>query len=310
MAKIRQPMHRFDWDDLRVFLAIYRRQSVRSAAKLLGVSHSTASRRLENLETELGARLFDRTPDGFILTVAGERALVRSERIEDDMIGLERDAFGQDTRLSGPIRITMPPPIAQFLVLPHLVEFGRLYPEIEIEMESTYEFTDLSRRDADIAIRISRAPEDYLVGRRLPDLAEAVYATPEYVAKHTFTGDAPTARWIGWRNLEKFPKWIKKSDYPRCQTHWHLPNMLVHLEGAKAGLGMTIVSCFIGDKEPALIRVPPGKIYQSMPGWVLTHPDLKTTERVRVCVRFLVEAIKSHEALITGRRPRVFATEC
>ena len=83
--------------------------------------------------------------------------------------------------------------------------------------------------------------------------------------------------------------------------------MLVHLEAAKAGLGMTIVSCFIGDKEPALIRVPPGAIYQSMPGWVLTHPDLRTTERVRVCVRFLVEAIKSHETLIMGQRPMSIA---
>ncbi len=304
MTKIKQPADRFDWDDLRVFLAIYRQQTVRSAAKTLGVSHSTTFRRIANLETKLGARLFDRTPEGFILTAAGERALEHAERIEGDVIGLERDVFGQDTRLAGPIRITLPPPIAQFLVMPHLVEFGRLYPEIEIEMESTYAFTDLSRRDADIAIRVSRAPDDYLVGRRLPDMAEAVYATPEYVARHTFTGDDPTARWIGWRDKEKVPNWIKKSNYPRCQTHWRLPNMLVQLEAAKAGLGMGIVSCFIGDMEPTLMRVPPGELYQSMPGWVLTHPDLRTTERVRVCVRFLVEAINSHEALITGQCPR------
>ncbi|MCZ6589396.1 MAG: LysR family transcriptional regulator [Alphaproteobacteria bacterium] len=296
-------MNSFDWDDLRVFLAVYRRRSVRSAARSLAVSHSTASRRLENLETKLGAKLFHRSPEGFIPTTAGEMVLERADRIETETFGLERDVFGHDTRLSGPIRITVPPPVAQYLIMPHLADFGRLYPEIEIEMVSTYDFSDLARRDADIAIRFAREPESYLVGRRLPDAAEAVYATPEYVEQHSFEGDTPTARWIGWRDLEEFPKWVKKSDYPRCPTHWRLPDMLLQLEAAKAGLGMAIVSCFVGDKEPSLTRVPPGGIYQSMPGWVLTHPDLRTTERVRACVRFLVDAINSHEALITGQLP-------
>jgi|GEM_PF-5390194 hypothetical protein len=83
---------------------------------------------------------------------------------------------------------------------------------------------------------------------------------PEYVERRTFTGDTPTARWIGWRNLEGFPKWIRKSDYPRCPARGHIPDMPLQFEVDKARLGMAIVSCFIADREPALMRAPPGRL--------------------------------------------------
>jgi hypothetical protein len=91
--------------------------------------------------------------------------------------------------------------------------------------------------------------------------------------------------------------------YPRCPACGYIPDMLLQFGAAKVELGMAIVSCFIADREPALMRVPPGRLCQSMPAWVLTHPELKTTERVRVCVWHLVDGIKDREALITGQQP-------
>lgn len=294
-------MSRFDWDDLRVFLAVQRSRSVRAAAKSLDVSHSTVSRRLETLERRLGTRLFDRTPDGFAPTAVGGEVLLHAERVESELFGMERDILGRDAALAGPIRITMPPPLAQLMLMPHLARFAELYPAIEVELICTYVFSDLSRRDADIAIRFSAAPENNLVGRRLPDFADAIYATPRYVAQNTFSGAEPTARWIGWEGDDAHPDWVRRSPFPGCAARWQVGDLMAQVEAARQGLGMALIPCWIGDSDADLARVPPGEIMQARPGWVLTHPDLRTSERVRVCVRFLVDALRSHEALITGQ---------
>ena len=296
-------MDGFDWNDLRVFLAIARARSIRSAAKALRVSHSTVSRRLDVLERDLGVRLFDRLPDGFVPSAAGERVLAHAESVETQLFGLEREVLGRDAELAGAVQITLPPPLAR-LLMPDLVRFGEQFPGIDVELVSTYELVDLTRRDADIAIRFGREPEPWLLGRRLPDFAEAIYATPDYVERHTFAGTAPTARWIGWRGDGARPDWTKAMPHPDCPARWQVDDLLVQVEAARAGLGMTVIPCWIGDTDPDLVRVPPGDIAQRRPGWILTHPDLRTSERVRTTVRFLVDALRGYEPMMAGRRPR------
>lgn len=293
-------MRDLDWGQLRIFLAVHRGRSVRAAADLLRISHSTVSRRLAELESDLGARLFDRGPDGFVLTDVGRAALPSAERAETEILRLQREVFGQDTRLSGTVRVTMSPIFAQRLIIPHLAEFAALYPDIRLEIVSTYALSDLSRRDADIAIRFQEKPDPYLFGRRLPRFADAVYATPEYIAAHRFEGEAPTASWIGWGDGEDMPKWVGNTPFPKCSV-WHdCPDPLAQVEAAKAGLGMAILPCFVGDHEPGLERVLGKPPYQDRQGWVLTHPKLKETERVRLCVRFISEAVEQHSRLVAG----------
>lgn len=142
-----------DWNDLQVFLAIDRGRTARDAAQRMLCSHSTILRRLSAFEQRIGSRLFDRTPDGFQITEAGGIIRARAQQIEAEILELERSIDGGDTQLKGQIRLTVPPPIAQFLLLPILVSFKDQYPLIDIELVSTYGYTDLSRRDADIAIR-------------------------------------------------------------------------------------------------------------------------------------------------------------
>lgn len=295
-------MHSFDWNDLQAFLAIVRSRSIRGAAKVMGTSHSTASRRLEALETALGVRLFDRLPEGYVPTATGERVLAHVERVESELFGLARDVIGGDAQLAGAIQLTMPPPLTKVL-MPQLARFARDYPRIELEIVSTYALTDLSRRDADIAIRFSREPDEWLVGRRLPDFADAVYATREYIAAHTFEGPDATARWLGWPGDGDRPDWARRMPYPDCPAKWQLNDLDAHIEAVRQGLGMSVLPCWSCDPDPELVRVPPGDIAQARSGWVLTHPDLKTTARVRLMVGFLVDALREHETLIAGLHP-------
>jgi len=293
----------FEWDDLRIFLAILRGRSVRAAAKLMGVSHSTVSRRLQAMESQLGIKLFVRHPEGFVLTEIGEAMVERAERVESEILSMEREIFGRDATLSGPIRISMPPLIAQYLVMPFIAEFSALYPDIQIEIDATYDIANLTRRNADIAIRFQTEPEGHLVGHRLPDFANALYATPNYVANNSFTGQNPTGQWINWQRDSSrgtLARWQADSDFAQCGTRHYVSDPSSQLQAVKAELGFAYLFCFMADQESALIRMQLSAKFKFVPAWVLTHPDLVSTQRVRVFVRFLRDAISERRSLIQG----------
>ncbi len=138
----------FEWDDLRIFLAILRGRSINAAAKLLGSSRSTVSRRLQAMEDQLAIKLFVRLPEGFVLTEVGEAMVARAERVESEILSMEREVFGRDGGLAGPIRISMFPQVAQSLVMPYIAQFSALYPDIEIELDASFEKANLTRRSA------------------------------------------------------------------------------------------------------------------------------------------------------------------
>ena len=127
---------RNDWNDLQIFLALERGGTARAAGARLKVSHSTISRRLEAMEQRFGTKLFDRTPDGFVPNASGARILARAQQIEAEMMELERSVIGNDIRLQGDIRLTAPPPVTEYILLPMLEQFQKDYPLITIELNS------------------------------------------------------------------------------------------------------------------------------------------------------------------------------
>jgi len=290
----------FEWDDLRIFLAVLRGRSVRSASKLLNVSHSTVSRRLQAMEEQLGIKLFIRQSEGFVLTETGEAMVARAERVESEILSMEREVFGRDALLAGPVRISAPPLLAQHFLMPILAEFTRLYPQIEIEMDATFDVADLRRRNADIAIRFQVQPDDNLVAYKLPSFANSIYATREYAKTHSFTGPNPTAHWIAMGGKEVLDHWRHDTPYSGCKVHHVVSDMLAHLNAVKAGMGFAHLFCFLADSDPALVRLPEATTDRAITTWAVTHPDVIATERVRVCVRFLVDAIFEHERNIGG----------
>ena len=289
-----------DWNDLQIFLALERGKTAREAGARLKVSHSTISRRLDAMEKRFGTKLFDRTPDGFVPNASGARILARAQQIEAEMLELERLVVGADVRLQGDIRLTAPPPVSEYLILPMLAEFKKQYPLITIDLESKYGHADLSRRDADLAIRFSEKPDDYLVGRRLPVFRDAVFATSDYIADHWDGEISIDPEWIGWPTDGPLFERARKASFPKAKVNWIMPDLNLHAQAAAAGLGMASLPCIIGDRFTGLVRVPGGQLTDSHPGWLLTHPDLRRMERVRVFAKFLHEAINAQSNFIGG----------
>lgn len=289
-----------DWNDLQVFLAIERGKKARNAAARLKCSHSTILRRLEAFEKRVGARLFDRTPDGFLVTEAGSRILGRAQQVESEILELERLVDGHDVRLKGPIRLTVPPPMAQYLLLPILVKFREMYPLIDIDLVTTNTYSDLSRRDADIAIRFSDEPEEHLVGRRLPPFRDAIYASADYIDQHWKNKDKAEPEWIAWTAKAAFRKRAETTPYANAAINWQMPSLSLQAQAAREGMGMVFLPCILGDSDPLLERVPNSGTYDGRPAWLLTHPDLRSMERVRVFSKFLAEEIFKREAFVSG----------
>lgn len=292
-----------NWDDLKIFRAIAATGSVRRAGAQLKVSHSTVSRRLDALEHDLGVRLFDRLPSGYQPTPAGAEILELTQDVSAAVHRIELRLAGQDNRLTGEIRVTAPDLLAYGILMPMLGRFTELYPDIAISLNASYEIADLNKREADVAVRITEAPPGHLVGRRVATYAMAVYATPAYLDTHDLTQPSAT-NWIGWGDDERFPDWVRQSSFPAIPTKGRYPNALVQLAAARAGLGIAMLPCFLGDADPGLVRVVPQPEQQTHAVWVLTHPDLRNTARIRTFTRFLADAFAAEAELLEGRSPR------
>ncbi|MCP5039070.1 MAG: LysR family transcriptional regulator [Rhodobacteraceae bacterium] len=289
-----------DWNDIRIFLALFRGRSVRRAAENLDMSHSTVSRHLTDLETSLGAVLFTRSRDGLLATDMAERILAKAEAVENDMIDLTRTAVSLDSVMSGPVRVTCPPLLSQIMIMPMIAEFTKRYPDIEVSVHSSYSFEDLMRGTADIALRSQFDPNDNLVGRRLPDFTDYTYASKDYIGDHWFEGDATNANWLGRGGSDAHNKWIKQTPFPNASVRHDFPDMMDQAQAAAAGMGMTVLPCYYGDQLPNLVRVPGTQPVSKRPIWALTHPDLRTSVRIKTFLRFLVTEISKQEAQITG----------
>jgi DNA-binding transcriptional LysR family regulator len=295
-----------DWNDLRSFLAIAREGSLLGAARTLGVNHSTVFRRLNALEADLGVRLFDRSARGYGLTVAGEHMLASAERVEDEILALERRLLGGDVRLSGTLRVTTTDTLVHGLLLPHLRAFQAAYPAIELELITGNAFFDLSKREADVALRPSRHPGDAMVGRKLAAIAVALYGSRDYLAARgrpadeaglaghaLITGDASlghlsATRWLADRT-------------PAGATVLRCNSWLSQFAAARAGLGLAALPCFLGDGAVELVRVFPPEPSLAGELWLLTHGDLRRTARVRAFMETLARGLRGERARLEGR---------
>jgi len=289
-----------DWNDIRIFLALFRGRSVRKAADKLEMSHSTVSRHLTDLETSLGAVLFTRSRDGLLPTDMADQILEKAQTVENDIIELKRTAISLDSVLSGTVRITCPPLLSQIMIMPIIAKFTDLYPGVEVAIHSSYSFEDLMRGTADIALRSQYDPNDNFVGRRLPDFTDYVYASPDYIREHWFEGNLTNANWLGRGAPDTQNQWTKQTPFPEAKIRHEIPDMMDQAQAASAGLGMAILPCYYADQLPNLARIPGIGPVSQRPIWALTHPDLRTSVRITTFLRFLVTEITKQEKKISG----------
>ncbi len=296
--------HLMEWDNIRIFLALVRGGSVRAAAARAGISHATVSRRVDAFEIRMGVKLFDRLPNGFSLTAAGEDLLQAAENIEAEIHSVQRRLVGQDRRLAGGIRVTMVDIFATHLLMAALTEFAELYPDIELEVLIAYETLDLSRREADIAVRLVKNPPDHLIGRRLGTVSNAAYATQAYLDNHDLV-DPTSACWIGFGLPKPFPKWVKQSDYPHLPARGVFDSVLLQLQAARCGMGIANLPCFLGDPDPDLVRLPPAKPRPGYDLWLLRHRDTRSTARLRVFSEFIADTVTRYRPLLEGAATKI-----
>ena len=296
------------WDDLRLFLAVARSGSARAAGAELGLSHSTVARRIEECEARLGATLFDRIASGYAITVTGERLVEHAEAMERTALEAERLAAGGDGRLEGDVRLTLPLSLACGPLMDDLVGFARAYPAIDLELETSDALLDIDRREADVAIRFQRlgeAPPEHLIGRHVGLSCNAAYASEAYLASHALApaGDAPEARWLGWGEGVRRPPWIGATAYPELLSRHRLDDPLLQLHAARAGAGLALIPCMLGDPEPGLVRVPGAEPVALFDVWILSHPGLRDMARLRAARDWLVAALEAKAPLLRGNPP-------
>jgi len=274
-----------NWDDLKIFLAVAEAPSMRAAAKSLRVSHSTVSRRIEALEKQLAARLFDRMPDGYQLTPAGRDLLPISRELREKVDAYGLRVLGRDTDLEGQISVTMPDAVAVAVLMPYFAEFQSLYPEITLKIDDSLEVYDLNRREADIALRFTSEPAEHLIGRRIGKAHQAAYAHADYIVKYDLSDPDCTAKWVGWGSPEEGPAWIESSPYPQLKLAGHFNNPLIQREAVRQQMGIGYLPCAIMDDDPTFVRL--SKPQPSVDFWILTHRDLRSTERLKVFREFI-----------------------
>lgn len=299
-----------DWNEPRLVLAVKRAGSLTGAARTLGIDHSTAFRRLNALETRLGVRLFERLPGGsYEATSAGERMAAAAERMEDEALALDRDITGRDHRPSGCLRVTSSETLAYRVLTLHLAAFRQAHPGIVVELVIDNRVLSLSRREADIALRPVRPREGDLWGRRLASVAWAIYGARSFLDAHGGTLSAPEALdgfpLIGW---EEATVGIRATDWLNrvapAEAFAYRTNSLVNqLVAAKAGIGLALLPCYLGDGEADLDRALPDPVPE-LTGelCIVTHADLKGTARVRAFFDLVGEGIARERDLFDGRR--------
>ena len=293
-----------DWNDLKVLLALSRKGSARGAAQDLGVSNSTVTRRLDDMEHELHTRLFDRTPDGYRLTAVGEQMLPTAEHVEELMLAAERRISGGDQELEGEIRLTLPPVGRMSFLIWHLAKFAEDYPRIELSLVASNDALDLSRREADIAIRVMPAgvhPAENLIGRRMAAISASSYVHRELL-NPDHPGDVSHINWIGKNPEGQREEWLQQAGNGDQPVRHAIADINLVLESVRAKMGMAFMPCFAAYRDPDVVRIPGAPVVHHSDMWVLTHKDLRLSARMRVLREIIAEAFKEVQAELDPRQ--------
>ena len=292
-----------EWSDVRYFLALARDGSVRAAGATLGVSHSTVARRVEALETQLGVRLFDRHRDGYLLTEAGKQMVVGAERVEREMAALERGVAGQDARLEGRVRVTCTDTFIGRMLVRALAELCDRHPRLEVELDADSRYLDLSKREADVAVRataVGATPPEHLMGRKLVPIVLANYVAHAHAERLDPELGGSNSRWLGSDRQKVVEMIVASSSYPNLPIWGSFASIAVILEAAYAGLGMAMLPTYVGDPDPALRRLTRADVRHMGDFWLLSHPDLRDNARLQAARECVAHALQSRAALFEG----------
>jgi DNA-binding transcriptional LysR family regulator len=276
-----------NWSDLQVFLAIARAGQLARAGAALGLDPTTTSRRLRRLEARLGSTLFEQTREGQVLTEAGEALMIKVEAMAQAATAIEdagaRTGGGE---LAGTLRISASEGFGSWFLAAHVPEFVRAHPALVLDIVANSGFLSLSKREADIAVMLSRPKAGPVIARKLSDYALRLYASQRYLQ----TNGAPQRpsdllsehRLIGYIPDLLYAPELRYLDeiHPGLAPNLRSSSINAQHHLIAAGAGIGVLPCFIGDADPSLVPVIPGRrITRSF--WLVTHKDTHQLARIR-----------------------------
>ncbi|WP_165799364.1 LysR family transcriptional regulator [Caulobacter zeae] len=291
-----------EWDDLRSFLAIARHGNLSAAARALKVTQTTMGRRLEGLHAKVGARLLQRTPTGFVLTPAGERVLASVERMEAEALFVERAVTGEDAKIAGQVRITTVESFGARILTPLLKPLLDRQPELEIELITDTRSLSLSRREADVALRLAEFEQHEAVVRRVGDMAFGLYASPGYLEARgqpdLAAGSPGHASVTLQEDLALLPEARTLAQVAR-EGHVALRanSREAQLQAALAGFGLTLLPCYLALEQNLIeLPLPEGRLMRGI--WLGVHRDTRHTPRIRLVLDQLGQGLRERAEVL------------
>ncbi len=295
---VRKSSEGLDWDGLRYFHALAQAGTLSEAARQLRVQHTTVARRVDALESELGARLFLRNARGYTLTRVGQTLLESVRAVSTQVEQVARLADGQDVEMDGAVRVATADALAKHLVLPALQRLLKAHRGLTLELVSDTRQHDLSRREADLALRIGASSDTELVGRRLAALGFGLYCgstrpkkldlkRAQYVMFDEVVGKLPHEAWLA-------------EHAPEARVVLRSNRQETLIEAVRLGVGFGILPCLVADGDATLQRLlGPERVF-SRDLWLLAHPDLQGSRRVRAVLDAIAERVGREGARVSG----------
>jgi DNA-binding transcriptional LysR family regulator len=292
----------FLWDDLRLVLAIAEGRGLGPAAERLHLNGSTVFRRLGQMEGRLGVKLFERHRTGYLPTPAGAEIVALAARMEDDVAALALKLAGDAPAPSGEIRVTTNDALLLHLLTPIFAGFRAAHPTLRLDVVLSNEALNLSRRDADVAIRATDAPPETLLGRRVSGLGWAIYGRAGDAAPDPDLAALAQHQWVTLGDgMEAVPvARFVRDNVPAERIVYRVNTVLGLTEAVEAGIGIGALPCFVADARATLRRLSPPNPDLSTSLWILTHPHLRHTPRIRAFVDFVARDLTSVRAVLAG----------
>jgi DNA-binding transcriptional LysR family regulator len=289
-----------DWDNLRIFLAIARAGQILSAAKALHLNHATVARRLDALETDLDTRLFERRTTGTVLTPAGEKLLIRVERMESELL----QADTASNAINGTVRVGAPDGFGTFHLAAVLARLANKHPQLTIQLVPLPRTFSLARREADIVVTIERPTLGRAIIKKLTDYSLSVYAARSYLAREgniQSTDDLTGKLFITYVEDIAYSRAL---DYTASLAklmprHYECGSVIAQMEAVRAGEGIGILHDYTAAQVPDLVRILPDMRF-SRTYWLMSHPDTHDTRRVNEVYRAIVDSVAERRGAFTA----------
>jgi DNA-binding transcriptional LysR family regulator len=279
-----------DWEDLRHFVTLAREGSLSAAARVLGVDHATVARRVAALEAETGMKLVDRRARSYALTETGRRVAATAAPMEDAAFAVERAAQAAKPGLRGDVAISSPPSFTNALIAPQLFHLRQRHPGIRLTLIGEKRTASLNRREADIAVRLTRSTETGLIARKVGRFGFSLYGSPQYLKE---TPPSAFAFVAYDKSMDDSPQqaWLKTTAAGR-EIVLYSSDLENQAAAARSGVGLVALPHFVGDPDPRLQRYEVDSAAPHRDVWLIVHRDLRNAPVVRAVLEFLTECLK------------------